>query len=293
MPRAVIRQVVAATYHQVWWPRHDEPVYTDRLPAWDSINKQYFDRGTGEALPTWEQALNLLDVELHLRPETQPAHVVRLGRQTDIQGIIATSGDADRRVRYLTKYLGKSMSEPMSDDEELTARQRAHVARMHEELRWLPCTPRCANWLRYGIQPEGAKEGLVPGECKGKAHDREHLGCGGRRVLVSRRWTGKTLTEHRADRADVVREVLTLAGATVDEHGSLSATELTSTGDRRYEWRIVGRDSDEAPTHRAVLAASISHAASWRSQYDRAKERAAPWIELLSAIDQGRTAATA
>jgi hypothetical protein len=39
------------------------------------------------------------------------------------------------------------------------------------------------------------------GHCPSKAHDRDHLGLGGRRVLVSRRWTGKTPDEHRADRA--------------------------------------------------------------------------------------------
>ena len=37
-------------------------------------------------------------------------------------------------------------------------------------------------------------------------------GYGGRRVQVSRKWSGKTLTEHRADRASVVRETLAAAG---------------------------------------------------------------------------------
>ncbi len=40
----------------------------------------------------------------------------------------------------------------------------------------------------------------MPGACKGKAHRREHLGYAGRRVLVSRKWSGKTLADHRADR---------------------------------------------------------------------------------------------
>jgi hypothetical protein len=32
----VIRLVAEATYHQVWWPNHDEPVYGgDRLPVWE------------------------------------------------------------------------------------------------------------------------------------------------------------------------------------------------------------------------------------------------------------------
>jgi hypothetical protein len=34
IPRAVLRQVRAATYHQLWWPAHDRPVYVDRLPVW-------------------------------------------------------------------------------------------------------------------------------------------------------------------------------------------------------------------------------------------------------------------
>ena len=39
-----------------------------------------------------------------------------------------------------------------------------------------PCSPRCANWLRYGIQPKNARPGLTPGARKGKAHDADHLG---------------------------------------------------------------------------------------------------------------------
>jgi hypothetical protein len=45
-----------------------------------------------------------------------------------------------------------------------------------------------------------ARPGLRPGACKGKAHRREYLGYAGRRVLVSRKWSGKTLADHRADR---------------------------------------------------------------------------------------------
>ena len=36
IPHEVLRQVTAATYHQVWWPAHDELVYDgDQLPVWD------------------------------------------------------------------------------------------------------------------------------------------------------------------------------------------------------------------------------------------------------------------
>ncbi len=111
--------------------------------------------------------------------------------------MLAGSKDASQCIGYLTKYLTKQVA----DCHELgTDPQRAHAARLAEELRYQPCSPRCANWLRYGIQPKGARPGLAPGRCKGKAHDAEHLGYGGRRVLVSRKWSGKTLADHRADR---------------------------------------------------------------------------------------------
>ncbi|HKH53934.1 MAG TPA: replication initiator [Propionibacteriaceae bacterium] len=42
-----------------------------------------------------------------------------------------------------------------------------------------------------------ADPALIPGRRPSKAHDREQLGVGGRRVLVSREWSGKTLSEHR------------------------------------------------------------------------------------------------
>ena len=78
--------------------------------------------------------------------------------------------------------------------------RRAHADRLADALRYEPCSPTCANWLRYGIQPKNARPGLRPGCCKGKAHRREYLGYAGRRVLVSRKWSGKTLADHRADR---------------------------------------------------------------------------------------------
>ncbi len=90
-------------------------------------------------------------------------------------------------------------------------------------MRFEPCSPRCANWLRYGVQPKNARPGLVPGACKGKAHRREHLGYAGRRVLVSRKWSGKTLADHRADRKNWLTATL-----------GLSATDPA-----RYAWEPV------------------------------------------------------
>ncbi len=81
----------------------------------------------------------------------------------DAQGVLAGSKDASRCIGYLTKYLTKRVGECHRAD---TDPQRAHAARLAEALRYQPCSPRCANWLRYGIQPKDARPGLVPGRCR-------------------------------------------------------------------------------------------------------------------------------
>jgi hypothetical protein len=211
IPRTTIRAVTRGTYHQLWWPPFgdDDVVYDDRHPVWDREASAYVDPNTGRSLTTRTQALDGLDVE----PNARPAHVMRFGSQVEIKGIDGGSIDADSRA-YLTKDLTKAVAETYADPdgEVVDAGYEAHIDRLHAELRYLPCSPECANWLRYGVQPKKPGPGLVPGQCASKAHDREHLGLGGRRVLVSRRWSGKTLTEHRADRPAVVRQVLQAAG---------------------------------------------------------------------------------
>jgi hypothetical protein len=199
IPRKIVREVRAATYHQVWWPPHDEPVYVDELPRW-APGVGYVDPRSGAVLPTWDEALDGLDDD----PDVEPAHVVRFGEQDDIKGLLAGTPSADRTVGYLCKYLTKDIASTY-DDADASAARAAHIDRLAEEVRWLPCAPTCANWLRFGFQPKGAGPGMVPGHCKHKAHDRANLGLGGRRVLVSRQWSGKTLTAHKADRAAVVR----------------------------------------------------------------------------------------
>ena len=67
--------------------------------------------------------------------------------------------------------------------------------------------------MRYGIRPKNARPGLIPGCCKGKAHRREYLGYAGRRVLVSRKWSGKTLADHRAYRKAPPQQLLQAMGS--------------------------------------------------------------------------------
>ena len=126
----------------------------------------------------------------------------------------------------------------------------------------------CANWLRNGVTPKDAGSGLVPGQCASPAHDRGNLGLGGRCVLVSRQWPGKTLTERRADRRDVVAQVLAAAGITPSDADRLAADHTMPDGTPRFAWE--DSDPDEV-TYVAVIAASLRQAQAWRTRYEHAK----------------------
>jgi len=272
--RDVLRPVVAGTYVQLWWPPFDDPIYVDRLPVW--TGECYLDGDTGEVLPTWEQALDQLDAD----PEASPAHVLRFGVQLDAKVLIAPSENADRAVRYLTKYLAKNISDTYTDNSDPA--YQMHIDRLHEEVRWLPCTPGCANWLRYGIQPANPGPGLIPGRCSSKAHDRENLGLGGRRVLVSRQWSGKTLSEHKADRATVVREALTSAGIDAPELDRMAASVSLPDGSPRSVWTDTRPDAD---IYARVILASVLERQQWRTLYQTAKACLMP-VDSLSATGQ-------
>ncbi len=259
IPRATLRQVVQATYLQLWWPRCDRAVFVHRTPIW--CGTDYIDPDTGEALPTWDEAVDAA-------ADLGPGHVMRFGTQLDLAGIIAPSPDADRAVRYLTKYLTKSVADACADPDQPDPAYQDHIDRLHAELIWLPCSEQCGNWLRYGIQPRHAGPGLHPGRCPSKAHDRDHLGLGGRRVLVSRHWSGKTLTQHRADRADIVRQTLLDAGLTTPDIDRLAATTQLPDGRPRYLWTDQRPDPSRYPQ---LILATVMERILWRHQYDHAK----------------------
>jgi hypothetical protein len=105
--------------------------------------------------------------------------------------------------------------------------------------------------------------------CSSRAHDRENLGLGGRRVQVSRAWSGKTLTEHKADRATVVRQVLEAAGITPPDADRMAADTLAADGLPRFVWAdipVVDRD------YVRVVMASVREAHRWRCEYQHAKQ---------------------
>jgi hypothetical protein len=227
--------------------------------VWDETRSEpcYVDPDTGTPLPSWEQALDELDDD----PDAVPAHVIEFGTQVDIQGVISGTEKSDKAIRYLTKYLTKSIGETAEPD---TPAAAAHMGRLVEALRWEPCSESCPNWLLHGITPDDPKPGMVPGQCRAKAHKREHLGYGGRRCLVSRKWSGKTLTEHRGERRSHVLKVLGVVGAT--------AEHVTDDGDlARYDWQLIGPRDRDQPDRLQLLLRSIAQRRRWREQYDQAK----------------------
>jgi hypothetical protein len=136
-----------------------------------------------------------------------------------------------------------------------------------------------ANWLLYGVQPDGAKPGLTPGRCTGKVHQRATLGFTGRRVLVTRQWSGKTLTDHRADNRAWVRAVLAGGLADIDEH---EQADTDPGGKPRYRFELARpEDPDVLPLEHRVLRA-VSVRIRWRADLDAARRRAAGGVSATA-----------
>ncbi|HWG98660.1 MAG TPA: replication initiator, partial [Pilimelia sp.] len=115
--------------------------------------------------------------------------------------------------------------------------------------------------LLYGVQPRNAHGKLRPGRCKGKVHQRNTLGIGGRRVLISRQWSGKTLADHKADRREWVRALL---GVTVD-------TDHADQEPARHAWELARPDDADVPELGHRLLRMISERIQWRTQLAQAR----------------------
>jgi hypothetical protein len=101
----------------------------------------------------------------------------------------------------------------------------------------------------------------------GKAHRYENLGYAGRRVLVSRKWSGKTLTDHRADRKAWLMAML----------------DLPATDDAKYRWeRVTPADPDHMPPVQRLLHV-LKDRADWKAAVAEARRRAEAQTEVLSA----------
>jgi hypothetical protein len=115
----------------------------------------------------------------------------------------------------------------------------------------------------------------VPGCCRVKAHEPTHLGYGGRRVLVSRKWTGKDLADHRYDRR---AHVLAVLGRDVDGNllGSSATDAAPKTDPSHIVWeKAKNSDDDVDPLPRRLLR-SIAHATRRRAEYRTACDGLGP-----------------
>ena len=84
--RSELRRVLAATYHQVWWPDTRRQVRDGTsCPSGTRPVGGYVDPATGEVLPTWDEALDAIG------PDDLPWHVARFGDRFDAQGVLAGS----------------------------------------------------------------------------------------------------------------------------------------------------------------------------------------------------------
>jgi hypothetical protein len=98
-----------------------------------------------------------------------------------------------------------------------------------------------------------------PGCCKGKAHRADNLGYAGRRVLVSRKWSGKTLADHRGDRKAWLLDMLSLP-------------DPVDTG--RYRWEKVTPADEDFMTQGRRMLYVLADRARWRAALAEARRRA-------------------
>ncbi|MET7768210.1 replication initiator [Nocardia sp. NPDC005366] len=227
IPTKLLYAVTAATYRSIWWPhfgRENEVYSGDHMPVWDHRAGTFVDPKTGRALTEWDDAIEVIDSV----DDLEPAHTMKFGAESKPVQILAGTPEMDRKVAYLTKYLTKSVGEILESD---SPRVNRHYDRLHEELQRTPCRPSCGVWLRYGIVPKDATEKTQPGRCRGKNHRRDALGVPGKRCNNSRKWSGKTLVDHKAERMEFVRGKLAALGIFPPDTSHLRITPV-GPGDR-------------------------------------------------------------
>src|SRR3954464_10497233 len=106
--------------------------------------------------------------------------------------------------------------------------------------------------------PDGARTLQKPGSPPAT------LGLPGRRVLVSRKWSGKTLADHKADRRAFVPQALAAVGIAKPAHDT-----------SRLIWRKLAPGDPNVPPRAYLLMQAIAERVTWRAEYDRAIAAAA------------------
>ncbi|BCJ29664.1 replication initiator [Actinocatenispora sera] len=167
------------------------------------------------------------------------------------------SESAEKTIRYITKYIAKDITDAVAPG---SRAQEDHLARLAAELQTLPCSPTCANWLLYGCSPrtrrlrrgrDGARQGASA------AHPRVHRAA----VLVSRQWSNKTLSDHRADRKAWVKALLALSATgetTIGEHDQAAGDPPP------FEYELASRDDPDVPPPHVHFLRKIAERQAWR-----------------------------
>ena len=251
LSRTELRQVLAATYHQVWWPPADTVRHDDgSLPVWHEPSGNYLDPATGEVLPDLgpgtrrHRRARRAAARRPVRPAVRrPGRPRRITRREPVHRLPDQVPDQARR-----RLPPGPTTAPRHEHAERLAR-RAAVRAVLADLRELAA-------LRHPAQEPAP--GPAPGHCRGKAHRREHLGYAGRRVLVSRKWSGKTLADHRADRRGWLLDTL---GIPADDPA-------------RYTWEpVTPGDPDHMPNAQRLLHI-VADRQRWHAALTEARARA-------------------
>ena len=163
IPRTELRAIAAATYHQVWWPAHDE------------ITLQ---RGSAAAVGRRRARVRrprhrrgAADVRRRRRrSSTEPAHVVTLRAAGARQGH-PRRHRGSRPAHRLPHQVPHQVRSPGRRPRRATSPSgsASTAAGCVAELDRTPCSPHCPVWLLYGVQPR-----KVPGTrpCPGCARAR-------------------------------------------------------------------------------------------------------------------------
>jgi hypothetical protein len=112
-------------------------------------------------------------------------------------------------------------------------------------------------------------------------HQRRTLGFTGRRVLVSRQWSNKTLADHLGDRKAWVKALLALS-ATGDKDQADNGEQDQAEGLDRFEYQLASRDDPDVPPPHVHFLRKIAERQQWRAQLDAAKQQV---LQRLSASD--------
>jgi hypothetical protein len=102
---------------------------------------------------------------------------------------------------------------------------------------------------------------MTPSRRKGNAHKLQHLGIAGRRVLVSRKWSNKNLDDHRADRAEFVRQLLNAVGIQPSHGGQ----------DGPYRWERPAPNDLDIPPRPILLLRAVAERQRWKAEYTAAQ----------------------